>query len=90
MPLYEYYCQTCSSTFDLLRPISRMDDEALCPQCNGSSQRKLSVFASFSTSTRWGDERRRGRRRWLLRRRWRRLRLLHVGVAHRSVRCGAN
>ena len=44
MPLYEYYCQTCSSTFDLLRPISRMDDEALCPQCNGSSQRKLSVF----------------------------------------------
>ena len=51
MPLYEYYCQTCSSTFDLLRRISRMDDEALCPQCNGSSQRKLSVFASFSTSS---------------------------------------
>ena len=50
MPLYEYYCQTCRDTFDLLRPISRMDDEALCPQCNGSSQRKLSVFASFSTS----------------------------------------
>ena len=50
MPLYEYYCQTCSETFDLLRPISRMDDEALCPRCNGGLQRKLSVFASFSTS----------------------------------------
>lgn len=50
MPLYEYYCQTCSNRFDLLRPISRMDDEAPCPQCNGGSQKMLSVFASFSTS----------------------------------------
>ena len=50
MPLYEYYCQTCRETYDLLRPISRMDDEALCPRCNGGLQRKLSVFASFSTS----------------------------------------
>ena len=85
MPLYEYYCQTCSRTFDLLRPISRMDDEALCPQCNGSSQRKLSVFASFSTNADGETSAVAGRRRWLLRRRWRRLRLLHVGVAHRRT-----
>ena len=54
MPLYEYYCQTCRDTFDLLRPIIRMDDEALCPECNGSSQRKLSVFAVVLDQQRWG------------------------------------
>lgn len=49
MPLYEYTCQTCRNTFERLRPISQMDDDANCPDCGGASQRQLSVFASFST-----------------------------------------
>ena len=47
MPIYEYVCSTCSHAFDKLRPMSRMDDEALCPICDGDSERKLSVFAAF-------------------------------------------
>ena len=51
MPIYEYACTSCQHGFERLRPVSRMDDEARCPQCDGESQRMLSVFAAFSTSS---------------------------------------
>ncbi len=49
MPLYEYYCRECGSKFELLRPMSRMDEPAACPQGHGGAQRVLSVFAAFSS-----------------------------------------
>ena len=50
MPIYEYRCGSCGTVFDRLRPMSRMDDEAPCPECDGESSRQLSVFAAFSGS----------------------------------------
>ncbi|MBI2303320.1 MAG: zinc ribbon domain-containing protein [Chloroflexi bacterium] len=50
MPLYEYICTSCESKFELLRPMSRADDAASCPQCHNGSRRVLSLFASFSRS----------------------------------------
>lgn len=47
MPIYEYACSVCGNKFDKLRPVSRMDDDAPCPICEGDSERKLSVFAAF-------------------------------------------
>ena len=52
MPLYEYTCQICLNTFERLRPMSQMDDDANCPDCGGASKKQLSVFASFSTTMR--------------------------------------
>lgn len=49
MPLYEYTCTMCKNTFERLRSISRMDDDASCPDCGSTSERRLSVFMSFST-----------------------------------------
>ena len=46
----EYSCQTCHTRFERLRPMSRMDDEAPCPDCAGGSRRELSVFAALSRS----------------------------------------
>ena len=51
MPIYEYACTVCRHRFDRLRPMSRMNDEAPCPECNSESQRQLSVFASFSAGS---------------------------------------
>ena len=51
MPIYEYSCLSCESRFERLRPMSRMDDNAACPECDGDSRRELSVFASFSASS---------------------------------------
>ena len=49
MPLYEYYCPHCDIKFDLLRPFSRADAPAPCPECRGEdTKRAISLFASFS------------------------------------------
>ena len=49
MPVYEYTCTICHDTFERLRRMSEMDDQANCPDCGGPSKRRLSVFMSFST-----------------------------------------
>jgi len=48
MPLYEYYCKSCNRRFELLRPMGRMDDAAVCPQGHRGGNRVLSTFAAFS------------------------------------------
>ena len=50
MPIYEYICSDCGLKFELLRPFSQANEEASCPGCHKSADRKLSTFACFSTS----------------------------------------
>jgi putative FmdB family regulatory protein len=45
MPLYEYYCPPCGNRFELLRPMSQMDDAATCPSGHTTNNRVLSIFA---------------------------------------------
>lgn len=49
MPIYEYECSSCNSKFELLRSMSRVDEDADCPECNHQAKRVLSKFACFST-----------------------------------------
>jgi putative FmdB family regulatory protein len=51
MPLYEYYCAECENKFELLRPMSRSDDPATCPNGHERAQRTLSVFSAVSKGT---------------------------------------
>ena len=46
MPLYEYYCPTCKTRFELLRPMSRSGELATCPSGHGKAERVVSVFAA--------------------------------------------
>ena len=48
MPIYEYVCSDCQSKFELLRPMSRSDEEVYCPHCQKKAKRVLSTFACFS------------------------------------------
>jgi putative FmdB family regulatory protein len=48
MPLYEYYCPQCETRFELLRPMSRSDDAATCPNGHEGAQRVVSVFSAVS------------------------------------------
>ncbi|MEA2671911.1 MAG: hypothetical protein QOG45_2131 [Chloroflexota bacterium] len=41
MPLYEYRCQSCSSTFELLRPMADRQLAAVCPTCEGRTTMPL-------------------------------------------------
>ena len=52
MPLYEYYCPKCESKYELLRPLRRMDEPAVCGAGHVGGERVLSMFAAL---TRRGD-----------------------------------
>lgn len=48
MPVYEYGCAECGLKFELLRPMSQVNEGAPCPRCNNGASRVLSTFAAFS------------------------------------------
>jgi putative FmdB family regulatory protein len=51
MPVYEYFCRTCNSRYDKLRPLREADAPGTCPTCNEqNSIRTLSVFITVSNS----------------------------------------
>jgi putative FmdB family regulatory protein len=51
MPLYEYRCRTCDTTFDLRRSMSESNDPAECPSGHPGAVRLLSVFASTGAAS---------------------------------------
>jgi putative FmdB family regulatory protein len=47
MPLYEYRCQKCGTSFEMLRRIQDADRDLECPQCKSEHvERLLSTFAA--------------------------------------------
>ncbi len=47
MPLYEYECEQCGESFEIIVPMSEKDDAKECPRCHGAhTQRKVSAIAS--------------------------------------------
>ena len=51
MPLYEYYCSTCTQRFERLRSVDMARLEADCPACGSFSRRVVSVFARRAKSS---------------------------------------
>ena len=46
MPMYEYYCKDCKSSFELIVAYQHADD-VICTKCRGENvRRKLSLFAT--------------------------------------------
>jgi putative FmdB family regulatory protein len=49
MPLYEYYCEDCQETFEVLRSFSQADEPVLCDRCNSSrTRRAISLCCAVS------------------------------------------
>ena len=51
MPVYEYRCRTCESTFEMRRPMSEASAPASCPDGHDGAIRLLSVFAATGVSS---------------------------------------
>ena len=51
MPLYDFRCKTCETTFEIRRPMAEASDPATCPQGHENAVRLLSVFASVGASS---------------------------------------
>ena len=46
MPIYEFHCEKCDSTFDHMTSMSARDEQVSCPTCGSKKTgRKLSVVA---------------------------------------------
>ncbi|MBI2917604.1 MAG: hypothetical protein HYY01_06365 [Chloroflexi bacterium] len=50
MAIYEYQCNACGRSLELVRPMSQADGPVRCPSCGGAGQRLPSVFASTEDS----------------------------------------
>ena len=50
MPIYEFYCAKCDTEFEMMLPVSRMDDPVPCQTCGQPGQRLLSTFSFKSNS----------------------------------------
>ena len=48
MPIYEYHCPSCKSTFELLRPMSQSGEQASCPKCGKPAEKTVSRFACLA------------------------------------------
>jgi putative FmdB family regulatory protein len=48
MPVYEYYCPTCSAKFEKLRPMTASDDGVTCSAGHTGARRLISLFARAS------------------------------------------
>jgi putative FmdB family regulatory protein len=47
MPLYEYHCTKCRSTFELLRPMSEASQRVACPNGHAGATRVVSLVATL-------------------------------------------
>ncbi len=57
MPVYDYHCTHCKTTFSVRKSISELDSPSACPECESlETQRLISVVAIFSGGN--GGERR--------------------------------
>lgn len=50
MPVYEFFCPTCKSSFELLRSMRDYDHDADCPNCAAPARKTLSVFAAITNT----------------------------------------
>ncbi len=48
MPIYEYHCDDCQGTFEVLTSFANRDDARTCPTCSGErSHVQVSSFAAL-------------------------------------------
>jgi putative FmdB family regulatory protein len=51
MPVYEFRCRTCDTTFEARRPMAESNAAATCPDGHHDTVRLLSVFASVGAAS---------------------------------------
>jgi putative FmdB family regulatory protein len=49
MPVYEYKCATCNTTYDIYHKGREIAEDIVCPSCKSSTYKKLMSAAGVST-----------------------------------------
>jgi putative FmdB family regulatory protein len=56
MPIYEYICNKCKTTFSLIQKIGTSEKDTTCPQCGSTEvKKKLSLFSSPASKSSTGS-----------------------------------
>ena len=53
MPLYEYVCEECEETFEVIRSASATD-EVTCPECGSPAKKLVSLFSKGASGSSGG------------------------------------
>jgi len=53
MPIYEYKCTVCNQSFQVLKPIERIDEKELCIVCGQPGERLISKPSRFKRGQYW-------------------------------------
>jgi putative FmdB family regulatory protein len=48
MPIYEYRCESCSETFDVLTRFAERDSAQMCPACESTKTRVMVSSFAFA------------------------------------------
>lgn len=55
MPIYEYQCQQCDASFEMMRKMAQADESAPCPKCTSGKTRRLVSRVNAITGASGGE-----------------------------------
>ena len=53
MPIYEYHCDECGHTFEVMESITGGNAEQTCPKCKSAAKRMISASAFHFKGSGW-------------------------------------
>ena len=55
MPIYDYRCDECGATYDVLHKVREIQDDVVCPSCGSAKHTRLISAPSVSMGGRQND-----------------------------------
>jgi putative FmdB family regulatory protein len=51
MPVFDYRCNDCGTTYDIYHKVKEITDDVICPHCGSAAHKKLMSAATVSVGT---------------------------------------
>lgn len=51
MPVYDYRCNECGSTYDVFHKVREIEEDVVCPSCNSARHTRLLSAPNVSTKS---------------------------------------
>ena len=55
MPIYDYQCSDCGTTYDVLHKVREVEEDIVCPSCDSRKHVRLISAPSFSMNGKSSD-----------------------------------
>jgi len=55
MPIYDYRCTDCGSTYDVFHKVREVQEDIVCPSCGSLHHQRLIGAPNFAMSTKSGS-----------------------------------